>query len=208
MAVDWYASPPSTELITLSFACVVLAAGAGKRFGRPKAEALLPDGTTFLVAVARTAKEAGADPVVVVIPAGRGAPRGTSAVTNPDPASEQIDSLRLGLQQLADGAAAGTLVWPVDCPLVRSETVSAVLRAAEATAAPIAVPTSAGRRGHPTYFARSTWPQLMAAGAGGARQVLRMRARELVEVPVDDPGILHDIDSVIDLSRVAGQAAP
>lgn len=190
----------------LSFACIVLAAGAGKRFGRPKADLLLPDGRTFLNAIARTARDAGADPVLVVLPPGHGTPPGTDAVINPDPASEQIDSLRLALTRLADSTAEGALVWPVDCPLVRVETVSDVLRVAAMTGAPIAVPTSTGRRGHPTYFSRSTWPELLAVSEGGARQVVRQRERELVEVPVADAAVLVDVDTREDFARMIEQS--
>jgi CTP:molybdopterin cytidylyltransferase MocA len=163
---------------------------------------VLPNGTTFLEAIARAATDAGADPVVVVLPTGSRAPRGTHAVINPDSTSEQIASLRLGLEQLADSAVDGALVWPVDCPLVRPETAVALLHAARASGAPVAIPVNGGRRGHPTYFARAVWPELMTATEGGARQVVRRREAELIEVPVDDAAILTDVDTKADLVRM------
>ena len=72
------------------FGCVVVAAGAGTRFGEPKAGALVRDGVRFIDAVVETARLAGADPIVVVVPAGFAAPPGVRAVVNADATGEQI----------------------------------------------------------------------------------------------------------------------
>lgn len=180
-------------------ACVVLGAGAGTRFGEPKAGALLPNGERFIDAVAATAAAAGADPVIVVLPPGFVAPAGTRAVTNARPQGEQIESVRLGLAQLVSVAVGGALVWPVDHPYVRVESVLAMLDAARRTGAPIVLPSHAGRRGHPAYFARSTWRELMTVADGGARTVIRAYASLVVEVDVPDEGIRRDINTPGDM---------
>lgn len=184
---------------TFPFACVVLAAGAGTRFGEPKATAELRPGTTFLDEVVHTAVSAGASPIVAVVPRGVGAPQPARAVVNPDPATEQIASVRLGLAALANSGVAGTLLWPVDHPFVDLMSVEAVVDAARRTGAPIVVPVAEGRRGHPVWFARSTWVELMTVASGGARSVVHAYGDRVREVAVRDDGVLRDIDTRADL---------
>ncbi|MFI5246660.1 MAG: NTP transferase domain-containing protein, partial [Gemmatimonadales bacterium] len=78
-------------------ALVIIGAGAGTRFGGPKAEAMLGDGRRFLDAIVETAKDAMLDPIVAVLPPGIVAPTGVRVVVNAHPKSEQIASARLGL---------------------------------------------------------------------------------------------------------------
>lgn len=186
------------------FGCVVLAAGAGSRFGEPKAGALVREGVRFLDTVCEVAHWAGADPIVAVVPPGMVAPPGVRPVVNADAAGEQVTSLRLGLAQLANAPAEGALVWPVDHPFVRVESVLAVLDTAWRTGAPIVVPVHEGRRGHPTWFARGTWRELMTVPAGGARAVVHAYGARVGEVRVADGGVLRDIDTLADLEAARG----
>jgi molybdenum cofactor cytidylyltransferase len=186
-------------------ACIVLAAGAGSRYGAPKLGATLPDGTRFVDAISRTAHEAGARPVVVVAPPGHRAPPDTRAIINPDAQSQQIASIRLGVANLANTTVRGALVWPVDHPLVRRDTLLSMIETARATGAKFVVPTFEGRRGHPGYFARETWTDLMTAVGAGAREVLHSRSHEVRELPVPDPGVLANIDTKADLDRALEQ---
>jgi molybdenum cofactor cytidylyltransferase len=189
----------------LSFACVVLAAGAGTRFGAPKGAATGPDGDTFSQSIARAAGEAGADPIVIVAHEAHTVPAGTRRVENPDPMSDPIVSLRLGLAQLANTSVQGTLIWPVDCPFVKAETLTALVEAASARNAIIAVPSYGARRGHPSWFAREVWPELMTVEEGGARAVIRRDEKRVLHVPVDDRAILADIDTRVDLAEALAE---
>src|SRR5687768_9766878 len=99
-------------------ACVVLAAGAGTRFGEPKAGALLRPEVRFVDAVVETARGAGLDPIIVVGPPGLIVPAGAIGVTNADARGEQVHSLRLGLARLVGAPVGGALAWPVDHPYV------------------------------------------------------------------------------------------
>jgi molybdenum cofactor cytidylyltransferase len=183
-----------------AFAAIVLAAGAGTRFGAPKVGALLPDGRRFLDAVVAQCQTCGADPVVAVVPPGTAVPEGVRAVTNPRATDEQVTSLRLGLAQLANQEAEGVLVWPVDHALALATSGLAVLDAARRTSAPIVVPVYEGRRGHPVWFARETWRELMTVADGGARAVVHAYGARVHEVPVSDAGVLRDIDTPADLT--------
>src|SRR5688572_18002810 len=185
-------------------ACVVLAAGAGTRFGEPKAGALVRSGVRFVDAVVETARTAGVDPIIVVGPPGLLMPPGTVGVTNADARGEQVQSLRLGLARLVSVAVGGALAWPVDHPYVDAESVVAVLDAARRTRAPIVLPVFEGRRGHPVYFARDCWRELATVKDGGARAVVHAHAAGIVEVPVTNIGVVRDIDSHADMTNGQG----
>ena len=187
---------------------VIIGAGAGTRFGGPKALAPLPDGRRFLDAVAETAGYAGLDPIISVLAPStappvlgtRGpAPRDARVVVNANPKSEQIVSARLGLAQLSNTSVFGALLWPVDHPFVALESVLAIVDAAQRTGAMIVVPRHAERRGHPVFFHRELWRELMTVPDGGARAVMRANQSLVHEVDVPDAGVLRDIDTPGDL---------
>jgi CTP:molybdopterin cytidylyltransferase MocA len=181
------------------FAAIVLAAGAGTRFGEPKAGATLPDGRRFLEAVVEGCLTSGADPVIAVVPPGADVPAGARNVINAKPTDEQVTSLRLGLAQLANTSVGGVLVWPVDHPFALATSALAVVDAARRTGAPVVVPVHDGRRGHPVWFSRETWRELMTVADGGARAVVHAYGSEVHEVPVNDPGVRRNIDTKSDL---------
>ena len=182
-------------------ACVVLGAGAGTRFGEPKAGARVRDGIRFVDAVVDTARAAGLSPIVVVGPPMLTPPSGARFVPNPDAAGEQIHSLRLGLAQLTNAAVDGAVAWPVDHPFVELASVLALLDAARLTGAPIVVPVYDTRRGHPVYFSREVWRELMTVPTGGARAVVHAHAARVHAVAVDSPGVVRDIDTPADMRR-------
>jgi nicotine blue oxidoreductase len=180
------------------FAAVILAAGAGTRFGGPKAVAEIEPGVRFIDRVVTLASDAGADPVVAVLPKGVDAPRPARAVVG-NPQAEQIVSLRQGLMQLANSVAEATLVWPVDHPFVSLDSVLAVLDAFKRTRAPIVIPVYEQRRGHPGLFARDTWRELMTVQRDGARGVIHAYGDRVMEVAVQDAGVVRNIDRMSDL---------
>jgi CTP:molybdopterin cytidylyltransferase MocA len=180
-------------------ALVIIGAGAGTRFGGPKAEATLGDGRRFLDAIVETAKDAMLDPIVAVLPPGVVAPAGVRVVVNANPNSEQIMSARLGLAHLTNAPVTSALLWPVDHPFVRLESILAILDAARRTGAHVVVPVCASRRGHPAWFHRETWRELMTVAHGGARAVIHADPSRVSEVKVLDRGVLRDIDTREDL---------
>lgn len=186
------------------FGCVVLGAGAGTRFGGPKALAELPSGERFLDIVVRIAADADADPVIAVVQRGMSVPAPARRVEAGDPAAEQISSLRLGLAQLTNVSVTGALVWPVDHPFVALRSVLAVVDAHQRTGAPIVVPAHEGRRGHPVFFDRETWRELMTVREGGARAVVHGYGDRVLAVETGDVGVLRDIDTRADLAVGGG----
>lgn len=186
---------------------VVLAAGQSTRMGRPKP--LLPAGDrSFLVACISALRAGGCDPVVAVVANGSAEAEdvaaearaaGAEVVWNPEAGSEQIVSLRVGLDALEaqEPEVAGAFVLPVDHPLVAPATVRVLIEAvARGQDAAMVRPVYDGLPGHPTYFPRNTWTALRDRSLpAGARSVLESGAAPIADVAVADAGVLTDIDT-------------
>jgi molybdenum cofactor cytidylyltransferase len=175
---------------------IVLAAGASSRMGRPKA--LLDVGKrTAIEQVVETLRDGGASGIVVVV--GRHAAeiragadlRGVRVVDNPDWERGRTSSVQRGLAALPPGTE-WTLLALVDMPLVRAETVRALL-AARRDDADAVVPVHAGRRGHPILLRRTLFPRIAALGPDAPLHDVIRTARR-ADVEVDDPGVLVDFD--------------
>ncbi len=184
---------------------LVLAAGRSSRMGEPKALLEL-EGRTFLQACVETLAAGGCGSVTAVVAspdAAFAARSAGAAIAQGRPDGEQIDSLRGGLEEL-DSQVAAALVLPVDHPRVRPATVAALLAAWDRDPGAIVRPVHDGRPGHPTLFPRTTWPALGDASLpDGARTVVE--SERVVDVAVDDPGVLIDIDTPDDLQRERGR---
>lgn len=193
-------------------AAVVLAAGRGERLGgAAKAALRLPDGRTFLEAVAEAARAGGCARVIAVAAAphlqavrAAAAAAGVEVVENPAPERGMASSAAIGLAALDGGAFDAALVWPVDHSRVGAATVAAI--AAAAARDRIVVPRRAGRGGHPTAFGAGLWPECAVAAAGpdGLRAVVAADRRRVAELAVDDDGVVRDVDTPDDYARIGG----
>ena len=103
----------------------------------------------------------------------------------------------------ATSQAGGWLVLPGDLPLVLPDTLrtiaSALVHGAEVVA-----PVLAGQRGHPVGFAAALGTALAAlTGEQGASALVRTAAQRgaLLLLPVEDCGVVTDIDTLDDLQR-------
>jgi CTP:molybdopterin cytidylyltransferase MocA len=188
---------------------LVLAAGAGRRMGGPKALVRLTDGGPTLVetAVARVL-ESGCDRVVVVVGAAGEqaaalvAETGAEVVAADDWDEGMGASLRAGIAHLEDAHDDLALVTLVDLPDVTARVMSRVLadavgdgRAALARAAYDGVP------GHPVVIGRDHWSAVRTTARGdrGARDHLRATPHRLVEC--GDLATGRDLDTAEDLRR-------
>lgn len=180
---------------------LLLAAGAGRRFGGPKALALL-DGRRLVDRGVATLLAGGCSRVVVVSGAAPLSVPGAEVVHNPQWATGMGSSLRTGLRQLALDRAAGAVVLLVDTPWVGAEAVRRLV-AAGADGAVAAQATYGGVPGHPVLLARPVWDDVAATATGdrGARAWLRTNPERVVPVSCDGTGDPRDVDRPQDLLR-------
>lgn len=162
---------------------MILAAGASRRMGQPKA--LLPwAGSTLLDYAIHEARSAHVDALVVVLgPATAHLRLDVTTAFNPDPETGRSASIRIGTAALPDDIQA-VLVQSVDQPSP-AEVLNALYDAL-GDSADIAIPTYGGRRGHPVCFAASLLAELRAVTEAeqGLRAIVRRHAGRLVEVAV------------------------
>lgn len=160
---------------------IVLAAGAGTRYGMPKV--LAHQGDWLRSAVAALAGGGCAEVVVVLGAAVVEVPAPARAVVAEDWASGAGASVRAGLA--AAGGAALAVLHTVDTPDVGADVVARVLPRAAATGLARAV--YGGRPGHPVAVAAPHWPALLDTlrGDEGARRYLAGRD-DVVEVECGD----------------------
>ena len=189
---------------------MLLAAGQGSRFGRPKALVEL-DGQTLAERGIGMLRAGGADPVLIVTGAAqvRLSPEyQVRTVGNDDWRTGMGSSLCAALRALAGPDAAAdvgaAVVALADQPLVGAEAVSRLIAAYQAGAS-VAVAAYDGRPRNPVLLAREHWPEViaMATGDQGARAFLRARPDLVTLVECGDTGRPDDIDTPADLERIA-----
>lgn len=179
----------------LPAAGVLLAAGAGSRFGMPKV--LAAQGEWLRSAVAALAGGGCGDVIVVL---------GAAIVEVPEPARAVIAhawadglsaSVRAGIEEAGDAEFAVLLT--VDTPDIGAGVVRRVLDAAMAAPGGMARARYGGRPGHPVVVARRHWPALLASLAGdeGAGPFLRRRD-DVVGVECADLATGRDVDERLD----------
>ncbi|WP_033440343.1 nucleotidyltransferase family protein [Saccharothrix sp. NRRL B-16314] len=181
----------------MSVAGLLLAAGAGRRFGGPKA-LVSHGGVLWVDRAAGVLRDAGCAPVVVVLGASASSVRARAAldgcvvVDNPGWATGMGSSLRAGLAALAGSDVAAVVVLPVDTPGV---TAAAVERF-RALAAPAALARASydGAPGHPVLIGSEHWPRVSAAATGDAGARDYLRAHSALDVPCEDIADGADVD--------------
>lgn len=190
---------------------LLLAAGAGRRMGGPKALVRpAPDGPTLLETALARLRAAGLDHVVVVVGAAAEAVAplatagGADAVQAEDWDEGMGASLRAGLRHLTAAApdARAALVTLVDLLDVGPDVHRRVLDAAGPDpAAALVRATYDGRPGHPVLLGRDHWADVLdtARGDRGARRYLATHRTRAVEC--GDLATGGDADTPADLGR-------
>ena len=181
--------------------------------GRPKL-ALPLGGRTVIEHVVGSLLAGGVSAVVVVV--GPHVPElvplattaGAEVVALPHPTPYMRATVEAGLTHIAErhhpNAADWWLLVPADHPALSAVVVRDLLAAADSSTQSVVVPTHAGRRGHPTLI---RWPLAASVGAiphgRGINSLLR--EHESLELAVNDPAILADLDTPEDYARLLEQ---
>lgn len=182
---------------------ILLAAGFSRRFGGDKRLQPLADGRPMAV-VAATNLLAACGRVIAVVRsedqglAGMLDELGCTVVAAEDAALGMGHSLAAGVAASAN--ARGWLIALADMPRIEAASYQAVLAALQGGAA-IARPEFGGRPGHPVGFA-AEWRKVLLtlSGDAGARAILQSAPGRVVACPVDDAGVLFDVDTPRDLA--------
>lgn len=189
------------------WSALILAAGAGRRFGGGK---LLSDlgGVPLIRRVAEAVAGVGFAEVLVVTGADDEALRAALSglplriIHAPDWAEGMAATLRSGIAALAPDAK-GACVFLGDMPLVPVDLCARLVEAAE-RAGYAARPRFEGKPGHPVAFTRAAFADLIAlTGDQGATALLRARPDTVAYCDTADSGALLDIDTPDDLAIAA-----
>lgn len=186
---------------------ILLAAGESKRMGEPKA--LLPfDGITFIDSILNKFSGIGCKPIITIL--------GSSAelicqktqvnafqcFNNPNPEDGQLSSLQIAIEHLPE-ESMGFILALVDHPLVKLETYQKLYDMAKANPDNIIIPEFYGQKGHPVYFGRPFFDSILHLPlTDGARVVIRENPADVIYLPVEDEGILKDIDTPKDYQDI------
>lgn len=184
---------------------VLLAAGHSRRFGSNKLLHPLPSGEAVAVAAARHLLAALPLSVAIVRPDNTALAETLRAI------GMNVTHCTQGQREMGDSLAAaisfaeatykadGFVIALADMPFIAASTITAVTNAL-LDGARIAIPVYQGQRGHPVGFAGEFRQALQGIqGDEGARSIIRQHQTSVVEVEVDDAGILRDIDHPADL---------
>lgn len=185
---------------------LVLAAGLSKRMGSPKQDITLAGKKVLDHVVDSFLSSKVAEVVVVVRPgiAWQRSEKGLKTVVNSRPSTGISGSLRLGLRALGLRSRA-VVVGLGDKPAVLPSTIDRLISAYESSGSSMVVPTFRGTRGNPVLFDRGLFPlMLRLRGDSGAKRLMEKSPHEVLEVPVEDEGVLVDLNAPGDIRKLEG----
>ncbi|MBL8522053.1 MAG: nucleotidyltransferase family protein [Betaproteobacteria bacterium] len=189
---------------------ILLAAGAARRFGSQKLLARLPDGRR-VVEVSAENLRAAADRVIAVTRDDRELIQvlencGCEIVVNPQADDGMGNSIAAGVAASRD--AAGWLIALGDMPFLLPATIADIAATLERDGG-IVVPTHHGQRGHPVAFSSVFGSALEALhGDTGARGLVASHPETVTLLPVEDDGVVADVDNPEDLPTYSRRHLP
>lgn len=190
---------PSDAVVAL-----VLAAGRARRFGNDKRLAQLPQRGPLLAATLESLRPHFSEIRVVVgiedDPVHLGIAKDIGSIFVESTEHGMGASLAAGIRMLRDESqAAAVAVVLGDMPWVSRE--SYALLCTQASDRAIVRPFYRGQDGHPVLFGRCFWGSLQQlTGDEGARSVVRRHRDACIEIEVQDPGVVQDVDRPADLA--------
>ncbi|MBU1700782.1 MAG: nucleotidyltransferase family protein [Candidatus Eisenbacteria bacterium] len=133
-------------------------------------------------------------------------------IENSDPDAGRTGSIQAGLQhfsRLSSESPSGCLIWPVDLPLVRPQTVRRLGYKLEWSGpSAVIIPTWESRGGHPVAVGKNHWPALFEMGPDTPLRELWKDPKCCIEMlPVEDPGIRVDLNTPEEAERWLGAPA-
>jgi len=196
-------------------AAIILAAGSSSRMGSGRHKLLLPlHDRPVLAHVLDAALASQARPVVLVLGHQPEQVRTHIAtytthpdlniIENPNYLQGMSTSMHLGIQTLQiDGYTKyrsenidSALVLLGDQPLITAQHIDSLIATYRTTGKRIIAPTYKGKRGNPTLFDASLFPELLeVTGDEGGRSVLERHREEIATVEMGNPLANIDVDT-------------
>ena len=183
---------------------LILAAGRARRFGSDKRRHRLADGRTLLETTLAAYRAVFPQPLVVLRPEDAAwAARLAGAL----PVYAQDADLGMA-HSLAAGVRAARhfnflFIALGDMPSIQPATLRR-LQAAMTGPERIVRPSHRGASGHPVGFGQAHYDALeRLTGDQGAKSILQAHRDKVLAIPVDDPGVLQDIDAPPQLENSA-----
>jgi molybdenum cofactor cytidylyltransferase len=189
------------ELSTRPIGGIILAAGSSKRFGEDKRARRLPSGNMLLEDTIRSAMQSIQRLLVVLRHDDEFGDRLNGLVNDryirfysaPDSDQGMGSSLANAITQCDDWQAA--LILLGDMPYIQQPTFETILNAYQPGNESIIVPVTNDIQGHPVLFDQSYFDELSRLhGDKGARPIIEAHSQRVIQIEVDDPGILIDTD--------------
>jgi CTP:molybdopterin cytidylyltransferase MocA len=121
-----------------------------------------------------------------------------------------VSSLKTALSVISPGSEA-LLIALVDQPLIGPEIINALITSYSESDKKIALPTYQGKHGHPIIISTDYTAEIMNLDEGsdeGLRALVDAHRDEVLEVMLDSPAILEDIDRPEDYARLSQQVTP
>ena len=162
---------------------IILASGKGNRFGLPKAEVKI-QGQSFLEKIKETLSQADVDDIF------------TARYEN---TADMLSTLRLAVKELKNKQKnSGFLIFPVDFPFVQAKTVQELIKCHKQNPDAIIRPVYQNKSGHPVLL-----PFLLNLEQDdkkkGLKYIIQNCGLPIFDVPVEDDGILKNINTKEDL---------
>lgn len=193
----------------MSIAAILLAAGRSSRMGQGQHKLLLPLGDRPVVAhVVDTVLASQARPLVVVlgyqaeqvrtILAPYTTQPDVTMLENPDFQQGMSTSLRKGIETLMSSSRTvdGALIMLGDQPLMTSHVLDTMIATKQATGKRIVAALYNGKRGNPTLFDASLFPELLEiTGDEGGRKVIEQHRQEMATLEIGDDTPNYDMDT-------------
>ena len=135
---------------------------------------------------------------------------GVEFAINHDYQKGMMSSIKTALSLISPQADA-ILITLVDQPMISSQVINSLITSYTDHDKTIALPTYQGKHGHPIIVSTDYIEEIMSlddASPEGLRALIEAHRDEVLEVPVDSPAILDDIDRPEDYERLSKQVTP
>lgn len=123
-------------------------------------------------------------------------------ILNKNYSDGMFSSIIAGIKSL-ENSIDGCFLLPSDIPLVKPSTIRDMAKAFSISRAGIVYPCFQGKRGHPVFVSSQFKNTILKwSEPDGLNKLLYQFENEIMEVHVDDPGILMDMDTPEDYRKL------